>query len=92
MDVELMMILYTQYLSYIETIANVMKNLQTFLNQNKDFCGMLDIDILVYIKSLDIKLSRKSNERRSSPDLQVVTGYMSDMVAMCDELRQLVTK
>lgn len=92
MDKELRNALIEQYTSYLHTIFNALENLQAFLNQNKDFWNMLDVNMIIYIKSLDIKLSMESHELRSSPDLQHLSGSKAALVAMCDELKaEIVT-
>ena len=91
-DAELLKALHEQYVSYLADIHAVLENLTTFLKQNKDFCSMFGISILVYITSLDLELSMKAHEPHNSTDIRIELGSRRHLLAMCDELRQSVAQ
>lgn len=92
MDSDLFKALYEQFSKYLVEISGATKNLMTFLGQNKDFRSMLDVSILVYIKSADLRLSCEHHELRSSPDVQIIGGNRTNLRDMCAELAQAVAE
>lgn len=92
MKAELMKALYEQYMSYVEELKQTTKNLMTFLDQNKDFRASLDVSILLYFKSVDIKLSVKRGELCRTPDLLMLGGSRESLVEMCSELEKRIAE
>lgn len=92
MTAELMMALHEQYLSYVDEISKVTKNLMTFLDQNKDFRNGFDVSVMLYIKSADIKLSCERRECCSSPDLQIIGGDRDSLKICVAELANMIAE
>lgn len=92
MKAELMKALHEQYVSYVEELKKTTKNLMTFLDQNKDFRALLDVSILLYFKSADIKLSVMRGELCRTPDLRILKGSRENLVEMCSELEKLIAE
>lgn len=92
MEAELMRALHEQYLSYVAAISKSMKNLMTFLDQNKDFRNAFDVSVMLYIKSADLKLSCERHELCSSPDLQIIGGDRTNLKTCVAELANTIAE
>jgi hypothetical protein len=90
MDYELFAALQAQYIKYLDEISKTTQNLMTFLEQNKDFRSMMDVALIVYAKSVDVKQSAALRTVLSTPDLQIFGGSREDLTAMCSDLQKLI--
>lgn len=90
MDYELFATLQAQYIKYLDEISKTTKNLMTFLEQNKDFRSMMDVALIVYANSVDVKQSAELHTKLSTSDLQVLGGSREDLATMCSELQKLI--